>query len=50
MADVVDHHVVVAGDGHSRIDSVYDARRLQGIEIVKSAIDADCAKIYTLWQ
>jgi hypothetical protein len=47
MADVVDHHVIVAGNDYSRIDRLDNVRRLQGIEIVKSAIDADCAKIHT---
>ena len=47
MADVVDHHVVVAGNDHGGIDSLYDARRLQGIKIVKSTIDANRTKIDT---
>ena len=47
MADVVDHHVIVAWDGYNRIDRLHDARRLQGIKVVKSAIDADCAKVHS---
>ncbi len=45
MADIVDHHVIVAWNGYDRADGLHNVRRLQSIKVMKSAIDADGANI-----
>ena len=50
MADIVDHHVIVAWNGHDGIYSLYDVRCLQVIKIVKSTIDTNRTEIDALWQ
>lgn len=42
---VIDHHVVVAGNGHTRSKRGDEACRLSGAQVVVSAIDAYCADI-----